>query len=298
MGGKKQRATGAAAGLEFVLDDAGVHRVEAHHRLVDDEHARIVQQPGGNRHPLTGAVAEVFDQFVVVVRQVKLLEKHAGLPDDGLAGHLVQLAHETQEFGGRQLVVKEREIGHVTDKTLAAAGSRWMSYPATRTLPAPGLSQTREHLDRRCLARAVRSEESEELALRDVEIEAVHRPQRAEILGEALGVDHAASRGEGVIVEIVAEKRLDRQDAPERVEMDRRTRIRLPAGCVTHVGLHVLAVDVQGPVPGADRRAPVALLTANLSEHGGVEAQGAQVRIVEQGSRSVPAFSSAHGARR
>ena len=60
MRGKKDRHAGLRARLELLLHDARVHRIEADHRLVDDEHARIVQQRGRDHEPLPRAVREIF----------------------------------------------------------------------------------------------------------------------------------------------------------------------------------------------------------------------------------------------
>ena len=77
--------------------------------------------------------------------------------------------------------------------------SRTTSWPATRALAAVRSQQRAQHLDRRRLAGAVRAEEAERLAARDVEVDAAHRLDVAEALDEAADRDRRA-RSRGVLL--------------------------------------------------------------------------------------------------
>ena len=67
--------------------------------------------------------------------------------------------------------------------------SRTTSWPATRALPAVGLRQRAEHVDRRRLAGAVGPEEPEDLAGGDLEADAAHRLDLVEGLAQVVDLD-------------------------------------------------------------------------------------------------------------
>ena len=92
-----------------------VARVQAHHRLVDHQHFRVVQERRGEDQPLPHAVRIAFGQIVQKTAQVEAL----GLAGDPLAdGGPIQPVHlgdEFEEFAAGEFFVKEGFLGHVTD---------------------------------------------------------------------------------------------------------------------------------------------------------------------------------------
>ena len=62
----------AGACLQQVLDQPGAARIEADHRLVDDQHGRIVQQGRGEGQPLPHAVRIGFGQLVDEIVQLEI----------------------------------------------------------------------------------------------------------------------------------------------------------------------------------------------------------------------------------
>src|SRR5205814_1177205 len=70
-------------------------------------------------------------------------------------------------------------------------------YVAAEDAYVPGAreDQTEQHAHRRRLARPVRPEEAVEVALLDLEVEALHRRHRAVVLDQAAGLDNHAHNG-------------------------------------------------------------------------------------------------------
>lgn len=65
-----------------------VNRIEADHRFVDDDDFGVVEQCGGNRETLAGAMAEVLDLLCGIGTKGKLLKEFTGQPAG--AGGLLQ----------------------------------------------------------------------------------------------------------------------------------------------------------------------------------------------------------------
>ena len=148
-----------------------MHRIEADHRLINHEHFRIVQQRAADHEPLPRAVAEIFRQLVAVVVEVEAIEErlHPLLDDARL--HPEDVADELHEFDRGELVVSVGKVGHVGETRLGFLGIFLNIESCDRCAAGARLQQAGEHLDRGGLARAVRPEECEELALRDIEVE-------------------------------------------------------------------------------------------------------------------------------
>ncbi len=110
--------------LENVLDHAGVLRVQADHRFVNDKDFRVVQQGRDDGDALPGAVGEALDRLVDERFEVEARNQFAaGLLNAALA-HLKNLAGEAKKFPRRQLVVEERKIRHVGQAAAGFAGDR------------------------------------------------------------------------------------------------------------------------------------------------------------------------------
>src|SRR2546423_8992057 len=99
-------------------------RIESDHRFVEDDHFRGVQQRGGDSDALACAVRQSLDLFSKVRFKVKPRDEFVRGGLDARALHLKELAGEAKKLPRRQLVVEEREIGHISQPT---AGIRRLS---------------------------------------------------------------------------------------------------------------------------------------------------------------------------
>ena len=110
-------------------------------------------------------------------------------------GNAVQPGVNAYIFGAGELGV----AGHVL-RNHANAGAHRVGVandivPGHDRRAAGGRHQRRQHADERALARAVRSEQAEDLAALDREADVIHRQQRAKALADAFDLDRDAVWG-------------------------------------------------------------------------------------------------------
>ena len=82
-------------------------------------------------------------------------------------------------------------IGHVAEERLGRLGGAREIVAAEQHLAAARLEQPDHHADRRRLPGAVRAEEAEHLARRDLEVEIVHGDERTVRFAERNALDHS-----------------------------------------------------------------------------------------------------------
>ena len=113
VGGKENGHPLFCPFFEDIFDDARVLRVEADHGFVDDEHFGIVHERRHDGDALARTVREAFDRFLHEGFEVEARDEFASDGLDARLAHLENLAGETDEFPGRQLVVEKWKIGDV-----------------------------------------------------------------------------------------------------------------------------------------------------------------------------------------
>ena len=101
-----------------------------------------------------------------------------------------------RELGAhRHLAVERGPLGRVADQAARRERRRGEVVPVDERLARGRREDARQHAERRRLAGAVRAEEPDHLAARDVEGDVVDGGASAEALGEVPGLDHpTASR--------------------------------------------------------------------------------------------------------
>ena len=118
----------------------------------------------------------------------------------GRARAWIEAAEQVDELGHRQLRVQGGGLEADPDARLERVGAAGDVDAEDADLAPVGLAQPLEDLDGRGLARTVRAEQAEDLALRDVEVDAVDGLDVAVALGQAadaddgFGVDGGAHR--------------------------------------------------------------------------------------------------------
>src|SRR4029079_2668888 len=100
----------------------------------------------------------------------------------------VEPAMESQQLGRGQHLVKAEVLGEKSNprahRAIAQRRAEYVPRPRGRR------DEREQHLDRRRLAGAVRSEEAEDLALAYLERQIRHRDRRTELLAQAVRFDH------------------------------------------------------------------------------------------------------------
>jgi hypothetical protein len=111
------------------------------------------------------------------------------------SGAWIEAPEEVDELGNGELRIERRRLETHPDPRLERIRVAADVDPEDADFAAIGLAQSLEDLDGRGLARPVRPEESEDLALRDVEVDAVDGLHVAVSLGEATDADDGFGRG-------------------------------------------------------------------------------------------------------
>ena len=169
--------------LELELEALAELEVERPEGLVEEEHVGAVDEGPGEGDPLLLAARQLVRLALLVAGQVDELERLAAPAGD--LGLLDPLALEAEgdvvadvEVGEQGVVLEDhvdrplvgRVVGHVAAAQLDPAARRQL--------------ETADHPQGRRLAAARRSEEREEFAGLDVEVDRIDRPHLAKVLGE------------------------------------------------------------------------------------------------------------------
>ncbi len=166
-------------------------RVQARGGLVEEQHARAVEDGPGHHQPLGHAAGQGVDRGLGPPAELELLEQVGGGLPGGLGAHAEQTAVEVQVLPDGELAVQGVLLG---DDPAQLLGQRGMGgdVDAGDEGPARGRDHPGgEHAGRGGLSCAVRAEEAEDLPGSYVEVELVHRGEvGARIdLGQVLGMD-------------------------------------------------------------------------------------------------------------
>ena len=155
--------------------DALLHRdVEAERRLVEEQHGRPVEERADDLdlHPL--AQRELPNRLAHEVADLEQLDQLVPRLEELLARDAVDRAVELERVERRQVPLELVAVAHDQRDAAQEVALALRGHVAEHARLAGGdVEQPREHLQRRRLAGAVRAEEADDLAGRDVERDAV-----------------------------------------------------------------------------------------------------------------------------
>src|SRR5690606_13601505 len=97
-------------------------------------------------------------------------------------------------LAGAEVVVEADLVGQVSNAGLDRQRLAQRIEPVDAHAAFAGLGEAQQQQDRRCLARAVGPEKTEDLALADLEVDVIHRDKAAIALGQPPGLDDAGHR--------------------------------------------------------------------------------------------------------
>ena len=151
-------------------------RVEAAHRLVEHDEARLADERAGHPRPLDHPLGEAPQLAVGDVGQSDRLQERPGARVSFRRGHAVQTRGELDQLRRREVVGEVGVLRQVAD----AAPRRRLGRPAAHQpdRAAVGEDQPEGELDRRRLSGPVRPEQPQHLAGPHLEVEAVERHDR------------------------------------------------------------------------------------------------------------------------
>ena len=164
-------------------------RVEAGRRLVEQEHLRIVDQRVRQAEALLHPARQRLDVGVALVGEVDELEQVADHPAPRRRAEAVAAGEEVEVLPDLHVVVDPERVRHEPEDATYLVGVPGDGPAGDLGLTGRRQQERREHPERRGLARAVRPDETEDLALGDVEVDAGHRDRPVVALDQAVGAD-------------------------------------------------------------------------------------------------------------
>ena len=189
--GEQDRLALAVQLAEQVPQREPALRVQPGGGLVEEQHARAVEDGPGHHEPLGHAAGQGVDRRLGPPAELELLEQLVGGLPGGLGAHAEQPAVEVQVLPDGELAVQGVLLGDDPAELLGQRGVG-RDVDAGDERPAGGRDHAGgEDAGRGGLACAVRAEEAEDLPGFHVEVELVHRGEvgaRVD-LGQVLGVD-------------------------------------------------------------------------------------------------------------
>ena len=152
-------------------------RIQSGRRLVEQEHLRIVDQRVGQTQALLHAPRQRLDVRVSLVCQVDQVEQVADHPPPAGGGNPIAAAEEVQVLPDLHVVVDAERIRHESRDAAHLVGVPRDRVAADLGLARVRLEQGREDAQGGRLSRAVRPDETEDLARLDREVDpATRRP--------------------------------------------------------------------------------------------------------------------------
>src|SRR5438552_2803017 len=161
--------------------------IESGRGLIEKEHARLVQSGPRDRHLLFHPARERRHRLAASLPEAHEAEIPLGLVSRGPAGEPVERCVEDEVLPRRLALVEARLLREDADTRadLGIVASKAVSGDRCRTRRRR--DERAEEPSRRGLSGAVRTEIAEDLALADLEIDAVYRHEVAESLGQLFG---------------------------------------------------------------------------------------------------------------
>ena len=169
-----------------VLHEDDVDRVEAAERLVEDEDLRVVDDRPEELDLLLHALAQLLGLLLEPWAEVHRVDPRREALQRGRLVDALDRREEEELVDDLHLPVEAALLGQVADALLELLAHR---LAEDADLALVGLRDVHDHPDRRRLAGAVRAEEAERDAVRNLEVELVHRRELAEALHDAVERD-------------------------------------------------------------------------------------------------------------
>ena len=183
---KHRRAAGALR-PEDVAHHAAADRIEPGRRLVEEDEVGLVDDRLREAESLEHSLGESAQATVAMRREPDEID-HLG---DAVAAlrrrDAAEPAVKIHELGRREPIVESKILGKESDPPPDGDVARRRAEDERAA--ASRFDEAEQHLDRRALAGAVRSEKAEDLAASDGEREAANRHARSEHLAEILRLD-------------------------------------------------------------------------------------------------------------
>ena len=186
VAGQQHRATTIHVVTQQVADDLAGNRIHGLKGFVEDQQPGGVYQGTGQRDLLGHAGRVVGDQLVGGIRQVQHTKQLPRTFLDDLGGEAPQPTVVAEQLGAGQAVEQQHPVGQHPDVFLGGhrIGPDIVAEHPGR--PVIGPEQTTDHGHRGGLARAVRTDQAEQMPLRDLKAQVVHGHLGAEAFEQTI----------------------------------------------------------------------------------------------------------------
>ncbi len=174
--------------------------IDAARGFIEEDHARSVEDRAGESQPLFPAPGQRLGDEIFLALQARGLNRPRLALAHRRAGEAVDPAEETQILNDGQIVIETEALGHVADPVLQGLGVLRDVDAEDARASGGGSEETAQHADGRGLARAVRAEKAEHLALPHGERQVVHGRERAEPLDQMIDLDHRGTARRTAVV--------------------------------------------------------------------------------------------------
>src|SRR5665213_1771135 len=168
-------------------------RIETHHRFVDDDHFRSVNERARDYQLLSHPVTVAFDQLVFPVEQVKQGEQFLTASVYVRATLPVEACHESQKLGSGELLIYEWTIGYETQLGLRPNGILGEIHAADRDRSGCGFEDAREHTQCRRLSGTVWPQQSEQFSAIHCQVDSGDSREGTVALCKSFELDHFES---------------------------------------------------------------------------------------------------------
>src|SRR6266508_4660142 len=182
--------------------------IDARGRLVEEENTRLVHHRRPEGHALLPAAGQAAGDLAAAVLEAGEGEDPSLPLFAALGRHAVDAGEEVQVLDDGEVVVQGELLGHVADPLPHALRAKPAAFAGQLDVPGGRLEEAAEHLDGRGLAGAVGAEETIDLTVAHLEIDARDGREAAEDLAEAARAD-----GDGAVGSTVAAVAGERRDA-------------------------------------------------------------------------------------
>ena len=170
---------------DHIPEAAASQWIDAGCGLVQEEHLRLVQHGASQGQALLPAQRESARVQVGRGHETGLFQP--GPPVRQVRpGHTVQTGEESNVLLDRQVPVEGEALGHVSDPFPDSGSLGADVEPGDSAFPGRRFQESREHLDGRGLAGAIRTEEAEHLSGGDVECHRVHGDEVSEAASKSV----------------------------------------------------------------------------------------------------------------
>jgi len=176
VGGEEQRRACGGPNLAQVGPRLRARmRIGPDRRLVEEQHARAVQQTAGDLQPALHPPGERTDHAVAPVIELDELQHGVDSPRQARPVQRVEIGVEAQVLQRGELGVERRLLEHQPDVAADRRRGRHRVESGHLDPTRSGVGERAEHGDRRGLSGSVGPQEAEDLTLTDREVDAAHR---------------------------------------------------------------------------------------------------------------------------